>query len=553
MNFFLDSALLGLEYALLAVGVYITFRILNLPDLTVDGSFTFGMAVSTVLCAAAHPFVGLLAGALAGAAAGVVTGFLQTHCKIHPILAGILTMSGLYTVNITVLGGPNVSLLDAPKFFEVLGGKAPAVGLVTAVLVVLVTLFFQTVGGLCIRAAGSNEDMVRASSINTTAVRWAALALANALVALSGAILAQCQGFGDVGAGSGMIVIGLASVIIGEVICGRRGIVIGIVSAVLGSIVYRIIIALALRYNLMSANSLKLLSALIVAATLAVPAAAAAVPCRPREKGEPRMLTLKQLDKTFGAGTASAHHALCGIDLTLQDGEFVTVIGSNGAGKSTLFGAVSGSFFVDRGRIALDGEDITYLPEHKRAKRIARIFQDPMRGTAPDLTLEENVALAYARAGGHLFAPALPRKKRAFFREQLARLDMGLEDRMKTRIGLLSGGQRQAVTLLMATINTPRVLLLDEHTAALDPVVAERVLHITQDIVAENHITTMMVTHNIGAALSLGTRTIMLERGRIVLDLSGETRDRLDVPGLLALYREACGAELDNDRMLLSH
>lgn len=288
MNFFLDSALLGLEYALLAVGVYITFRILNLPDLTVDGSFTFGMAVSTVLCAAEHPFAGLLAGALAGAVAGVVTGFLQTHCKIHPILAGILTMSGLYTVNITVLGGPNVSLLDAPKFFEVLGGKAPAVGLVTAVIVVLVTLFFQTVGGLCIRAAGSNEDMVRASSINTTAVRWAALALANALVALSGAILAQCQGFGDVGAGSGMIVIGLASVIIGEVICGRRGIVIGIVSAVLGSVVYRIIIALALRYNLMSANSLKLLSALIVAATLAVPAAAAAIRAG-RERKENRV------------------------------------------------------------------------------------------------------------------------------------------------------------------------------------------------------------------------------------------------------------------------
>ena len=280
MNFFLDSALLGLEYALLAVGVYITFRILNLPDLTVDGSFTFGMAVSTVLCAAAHPFAGLLAGALAGAVAGVVTGFLQTHCKIHPILAGILTMSGLYTVNITIL--------DAPKFFEVLGGKAPAVGLVTVVVVVLVTLSFQTVGGLCIRAAGSNEDMVRASSINTTAVRWAALALANALVALSGAILAQCQGFGDVGAGSGMIVIGLASVIIGEVICGRRGIVIGIVSAVLGSVVYRIIIALALRYNLMSANSLKLLSALIVAATLAVPAAAAAIRAG-RERKENRV------------------------------------------------------------------------------------------------------------------------------------------------------------------------------------------------------------------------------------------------------------------------
>ena len=288
MDFFLDSALLGLEYALLALGVFITFRFLNLPDLTVDGSFTFGMAVSTVLCAAAHPFAGLLAGALAGALAGVATGFLQTHCKIHPILAGILTMSGLYTVNITILGGPNVSLLDAPKFYEVLGGRWPAVALVTVIVAALVAAFFQTVGGLCIRAAGSNEDMVRASSINTVAVRWSALALANALVALSGAILAQCQGFGDVGAGSGMIVIGLASVIIGEVICGHRGVIVGLVSAMLGSVVYRIIIALALRYNLMSANALKLLSALIVAATLAIPAASTALRER-RERKENRV------------------------------------------------------------------------------------------------------------------------------------------------------------------------------------------------------------------------------------------------------------------------
>lgn len=264
------------------------------------------------------------------------------------------------------------------------------------------------------------------------------------------------------------------------------------------------------------------------------------------------MLTLKQLDKTFGAGTASAHHALCGIDLTLQDGEFVTVIGSNGAGKSTLFGAVSGSFFVDRGRIVLDGEDITYLPEHKRAKRIARIFQDPMRGTAPDLTLEENVALAYARAGGHLFAPALPRKKRAFFREQLARLNMGLEDRMKTRIGLLSGGQRQAVTLLMATINTPRVLLLDEHTAALDPGTAEKVLALTQRVVAEHHITCLMVTHNMTQALALGNRTLMMADGGIVLDVAGAERAGMTVEDLVERFRAGTGRTLDNDRMLLS-
>lgn len=258
------------------------------------------------------------------------------------------------------------------------------------------------------------------------------------------------------------------------------------------------------------------------------------------------MLTLKQLDKTFGAGTASAHHALCGIDLTLQDGEFVTVIGSNGAGKSTLFGAVSGSFFVDRGRIVLDGEDITYLPEYKRAKRIARIFQDPMRGTAPDLTLEENVALAYARAGGHLFAPALPRKKRAFFREQLARLDMGLEDRMQTRIGLLSGGQRQAVTLLMATINTPRVLLLDEHTAALDPKTADKVLQITEEIVARDNLTTMMVTHNMKHAIQYGNRLIMMDSGRVVVDIRGEEKKHLTVRDLLEKFN------IENDRMLLS-
>ena len=271
MNFFLDSALLGLEYALLAVGVYITFRILNLPDLTVDGSFTFGMAVSTVLCAAAHPFAGLLAGALAGAAAGVVTGFLQTHCKIHPILAGILTMSGLYTVNITVLGGPNVSLLDAPKFFEVLGGKAPAVGLVTAVIVVLVTLFFQTVGGLCIRAAGSNEDMVRASSINTAFTITVGLCVSNAMTSLSGAVLAQYQKSADINLGTGMVVIGLASLIIGETLFGRGGMWVKAAAAVAGSVIYRFIIALALRANVPS-ECLKLISAVIVALAIAAPA-----------------------------------------------------------------------------------------------------------------------------------------------------------------------------------------------------------------------------------------------------------------------------------------
>lgn len=281
MSFYIDSAILGLEYGFLALGVYITFRVLNIPDLTVDGSFTLGMAVSAVIATAGHPWLALLAAILVGAAAGVVTGFLQTKAGIHPILAGILTMSGLYTVNITVLGGPNVSLLNAKKIFQlpenITGGlstdtvKVILLLLICAVCITTLALFFKTVLGLCIRAAGNNERMVKASSINTVLTRITAIALANGMVALSGGILAQYQGFADVNSGSGMIVIGLASVIIGEVITGRRSLTVGLISAVIGSVIYRILIAIALETDLLSSNGLKLVSAVIVAITLSIP------------------------------------------------------------------------------------------------------------------------------------------------------------------------------------------------------------------------------------------------------------------------------------------
>lgn len=276
------ALLLGLQYALLALGVYITFRVLNIPDLTVDGSFTFGAAVSAVLSVAGYPYLGLLAAIASGTAAGIVTGFLQTKAGIHPILAGILTMSGLYTVNITVLGAPNVSLIGKPRFYEFLYTLLPnankdslkilAVAVICIAVTALLILFFRTVFGLCIRATGNNEDMVRASSINTNATKVTALALANALVALSGGLIAQTSGFADVNSGSGMIVVGLASVIIGEVVFGKRSLAIGLISAVVGSIIYRIIIALALESNVFSANALKLISAIIVGITLSVPA-----------------------------------------------------------------------------------------------------------------------------------------------------------------------------------------------------------------------------------------------------------------------------------------
>lgn len=280
MSFFIDSALLGVQYALLAIGVYLSFRIMNIPDLTVDGSFTFGMAVSAILTVNGHPFLGLLLSLLVGALAGFVTGFLHTIVKIPAILAGILTMTGLYTVNITVLGGPNVSLLTSDKFFNssMFGGlnvdtiKIIFAPLLTVLVIILLALFFKTTMGLSIRATGNNEKMVKASSINTTSAKIIALALSNAMVGLCGGLICQYQGFADISSGSGMIIIGLASVIIGEAIFGKRSVTIGLISAAVGSIVYRILIALALTYNIISTDALKLLSAVIVAITLAIPA-----------------------------------------------------------------------------------------------------------------------------------------------------------------------------------------------------------------------------------------------------------------------------------------
>lgn len=260
------------------------------------------------------------------------------------------------------------------------------------------------------------------------------------------------------------------------------------------------------------------------------------------------MLKLDNISITFNPGSTDAKKALDGVSLDVSDGDFITIIGANGAGKSTLFNAIAGSFFTDSGKIILDGKDITLTPEYKRARVIGRLFQDPMRGSAPGMTVEENLALA-AGHGGWLSRVSKSEKKK--FRERVALLDMGLEDRMNQQVGLLSGGQRQALTLMMATVNPPKVLLLDEHTAALDPATAEKVLNLTKQIVAENKLTCLMITHNMQSALDLGNRTIMMNAGKIVMDISGEKRDGVTVPDLLAEFKKISGRELDNDRMLL--
>lgn len=262
------------------------------------------------------------------------------------------------------------------------------------------------------------------------------------------------------------------------------------------------------------------------------------------------MLKLQNILKTFNPGTVNEKAALRGIDLELASGDFVTVLGSNGAGKSTLFGAIAGSFVVDTGAIWLDGENITSLPDFKRSKFIGRLFQDPLKGTAPSMTIEENLALAYLRASARRSPfSVVTSADRRDFREKLSMLDLGLEDRMDSPVGLLSGGQRQALTLLMATLVTPKLLLLDEHTAALDPATAEKVLALTRRIVAENHITCLMITHSIPSALSLGNRTIMMNSGKIVLELRGDDRAKMTPEGLLRLFHDQGGS---SDRVLFS-
>ena len=264
------------------------------------------------------------------------------------------------------------------------------------------------------------------------------------------------------------------------------------------------------------------------------------------------MLKIENIFKTFNVGTVNEKTALQGLNLHLKEGDFVTVIGGNGAGKSTMLNAVTGVFGIDSGKVLIDGVDVTHLPEYKRAKYIGRVFQDPMMGTAATMQIEENLALAARRGQKRTLRPGITRAEREEYREKLKILGLGLENRMTAKVGLLSGGQRQALTLLMASMNKPKLLLLDEHTAALDPKTAAKVLEITDKIVTENHLTTLMITHNMRDAIAHGNRLIMMQDGHVIVDVEGEDKKKLTVEDLLKLFAQASGQEFANDRAILS-
>jgi len=264
------------------------------------------------------------------------------------------------------------------------------------------------------------------------------------------------------------------------------------------------------------------------------------------------MLKITNLHKTFNPGTVNAKTALNGLNLTLEDGDFVTVIGGNGAGKSTMLNAIAGVWKPDFGTIEIDGVDVTAMPEHKRAKFLGRVFQDPMKGTAPDMEIAENLAIAARRGKKRKLLWGVRKAEREQYKELLATLELGLESRLSFKVGLLSGGQRQAITLLMATLNRPQLLLLDEHTAALDPKTAAKVLEITDKLVTENKLTTLMITHNMHDAIAHGNRLIMMHEGRIVVDVSGEEKKQLTINQLLGLFEQASGSEFTSDKVILS-
>lgn len=555
----------GLIWGIMAIGVYLTYRILDVADLTVDGSFGTGGAVCVMcLLAGQNVWVSLLMALLAGLLSGFVTGVLHTFMGIPAILAGILTQLSLYSINLKIMGKANqainvdkYNLLISLRWVKEFALHNPIVMIiiVTAVLIGILYWFFGTELGCAIRATGSNPAMSRAQGINTNFNIVLGLAVSNGLVALSGALLSQYQGFADVGMGRGAIVIGLAAVIIGEALFSRifHNFALKMVSVSLGAIIYYIVIQLVLTLGF-DANLLKLLSASVVAVFLAVPYWKGKYFSKPvkKAKEDAKMLEIQNVSKTFNAGTVNQKTALNGLNLKLNEGDFVTVIGGNGAGKSTMLNAVAGVWPVDEGKIIIDGVDVTRLSEHQRAAYIGRVFQDPMTGTAATMQIEENLALAARRGKPRTLRIGITKAEREQYRELLKTLDLGLEDRLTARVGLLSGGQRQALTLLMATMNKPKLLLLDEHTAALDPKTALKVLTLSAKIVEENHLTTMMITHNMKDAIKYGNRLIMMYEGHIIYDVSGEEKKNLHVSDLLAKFQIASGGEFANDRMILS-